>query len=114
MGLLPDLTLLPPAGYLDMVQLERHAALIGTDSGGVQKEAYFHGVRCVTLRDQTEWVEMIDLGWDRLAVPDKGNIVQAIGSPHVEADRKALPYGNGNAAARIASAIARVPGRMEQ
>jgi UDP-GlcNAc3NAcA epimerase len=58
--------LLDPQPYLAMQSLLRAAKLVMTDSGGVQKEAYFHGVRCVTLRDDTEWVETITAGWNRL------------------------------------------------
>jgi UDP-GlcNAc3NAcA epimerase len=63
---LDGVTLVEPLGYLDMTQLVHHAAAVFTDSGGLQKEAYFHRVPCVTLRDQTEWVETIEAGWNRL------------------------------------------------
>lgn len=99
------LTLLPPVGYLDMVMLERAAAVIATDSGGVQKEAYFHGVPCVTLRDETEWTELIDLGWNRLAAPGSADIEQALQTAGRQKMGKGRPYGDGNASARIASAL---------
>ncbi len=77
-GLLDGLTVIPPASFLDMVRLEKSAALILTDSGGVQKEAYFHGVPCVTLRDETEWVETVEQGWNILAGADTEAILDAV------------------------------------
>ena len=99
----PGVKLLEPVGYLDMVRLEKFAALIVTDSGGVQKEAFFHGVPCVTLRDETEWTELIDSGWNRLASPRNGgslgrDVLAALGS-HGQAIQ---PYGDGTASLRIA------------
>lgn len=90
---------LAPQGYRAMMALERHARIIITDSGGVQKEAYFHGVPCVTLRAETEWVELIDAGWNRLAPPQSVSMIaKAVASamelPPVE--RPAF-YGNGRA-----------------
>lgn len=98
---------IPPVGYLDMVVLESAAALIATDSGGVQKEAFFYRVPCVTLRDETEWVELVELGWNRLAspaAPDLADIIlRALGSKGTEA----APYGDGTASRTIAEILAR-------
>ncbi len=94
-----------PVGYLDMVALERHAALIATDSGGVQKEAYFHGVPCVTLRDETEWTELVDLGWNRLAPPTQVDIAAVIREAVGTSGQEGRPYGDGQAADHIARAL---------
>jgi UDP-GlcNAc3NAcA epimerase len=102
----PQLRLLDPVGYLDMVQLEKHAAVIATDSGGVQKEAFFYQVPCVTLRDETEWVELVEAGWNRLVPPQSSVAVAnaikvAIGSK----GKPIQPYGKGDAAQRIVNIL---------
>jgi UDP-GlcNAc3NAcA epimerase len=95
-----------PVGYLDMVQLEKYAALIATDSGGVQKEAFFYQVPCVTLRDETEWDELVEAGWNRLAPPvNVGSIVKSVHSALGSVGKDLKLYGNGDGAVRIVSAL---------
>lgn len=103
LGRLADKVLLTePLGYMEMVQLEHSAAVIATDSGGVQKEAYFHRVPCVTLRNETEWVELVSAGWNRLAPPiDVGQLVEAIMLAHGSLGKDIDPYGDGHASERI-------------
>ena len=105
-ALAQHVTLIEPVGYLDMVQLEKFAALIATDSGGVQKEAFFYQVPCVTLRDETEWVELVEAGWNRLAPPISAQTVQlAIQDALGIRGQEVRPYGAGDAAGLIGSVL---------
>jgi len=73
------------------------------------KTDYFHGVPCVTLRDETEWSELVDLGWNRLAPPTRADIASEIRAALGTTGRDGRPYGYGNAAEQIARAIGSVP-----
>jgi UDP-GlcNAc3NAcA epimerase len=92
--------MIDPVGYFEMIALERHARAVLTDSGGVQKEAYWLGVPCITLRDETEWVETIDAGWNVLAGADTARIVDAAARLSPPASHPAL-YGDGTAVQAI-------------
>ena len=111
-GLLAEIAssvqLIDPVGYLDMVMLEKNARLIATDSGGIQKEAYFYRVPCVILRDQTEWVELLDLGWTVLCPPTSTETIMRNMLAHLDIDgeEKASLFGDGMAAATIVQYLA--------
>ncbi|MFA7072199.1 MAG: UDP-N-acetylglucosamine 2-epimerase (non-hydrolyzing), partial [Methanoculleus sp.] len=93
-----------PLGYLDMLHLMAHAAKILTDSGGVQKEAYMLGVPCITLRENTEWVETVEAGWNVLVGAGREEIVSMIHEFAPAGDQPPL-FGDGRAAAGIAKII---------
>jgi len=93
-----------PVGYLDMTMLERSARMILTDSGGIQKEAYWLGVPCLTLRRETEWVETVEAGWNKVVGTDGEAIVSAVRRFRPPEARPAL-YGDRGASSRIAALL---------
>lgn len=97
-----------PIGFLDMICAEKNSKLIITDSGGIQKEAYFHKKPCVTLREETEWIELVISGWNKLAGVEKNNIVSSV-SQMIDINVASLIdydfYGKGDAGKIIISAL---------
>ena len=90
-----------------MLVLEKNASLILTDSGGVQKEAFFYNVPCVTMRDETEWVETVKLGFNIISGADSNRIIDAVMkfSNNFPEPVSSSPYGDANAAEKIVRAI---------
>jgi UDP-N-acetylglucosamine 2-epimerase (non-hydrolysing)/UDP-GlcNAc3NAcA epimerase len=104
----PNARLLRPLGYLDFTALASQARVIATDSGGLQKEAYWHGVPCVTLRDTTEWTDTVAVKANVLVDNDPDAIAAAVASAHMP-DKRPQLYGDGHASERIAEVLASLP-----
>lgn len=93
-----------PIGYLDMISLESNASKIVTDSGGVQKEAYFMDKPCITMRDETEWVETVNVGWNIIVGTDKEKILNAINNFEAPKDKPDI-FGDGHASEKILESL---------
>jgi UDP-GlcNAc3NAcA epimerase len=105
LSLPPQIKTIEPVGYLEMVALLHHAQRVVTDSGGLQKEAYWAAKPCLTLRDETEWTETVKAGWNILAGADTQMIQQSLSSFSKPSEHPAL-YGEPGASVRIASIMA--------
>ena len=103
-----NLLVVGPVSYFEMLALEKHAKVIITDSGGVQKEGYFWGTPCIIPRNETEWVELVDIGFNVLVGANKDNILEAVNSIMNRNSCKDVPrdlYGSGNASEKIVNII---------
>lgn len=103
-----NLTILPPQNFIEFISLEKYAETILTDSGGVQKEAYFFGVPCITMRDETEWVETVEQGWNVLVGADKERILAAIETAGPGPTRS-IDYGDDRVSKRIVECLENHP-----
>jgi UDP-N-acetylglucosamine 2-epimerase len=106
-----NVRVIEPVSYLNMLMLEKNARIILTDSGGVQKEAYWCGVPCITMRDETEWVELVEFGCNRVVGVETAAIIKAVAD--IESEGATLPenrpndlYGDGRSAEKIADILA--------
>lgn len=107
----PHVRLTEPLSYLELASLTSQARVIVTDSGGLQKEAYWYGVPCVTLRSSTEWVDTVGVGANVLVDDDPDTLVAAVANAQIPTKRPVL-YGDGHASERIAQVLlATMPGR---
>lgn len=95
-----NIKIIEPVGYLDMIALEKSAEKIVTDSGGVQKEAFFMKKPCITMRDETEWVETVENGWNVIVGTDKNKILENILNFYPNKEQK-MVFGDGKAAEKI-------------
>ncbi|MFO8108937.1 MAG: UDP-N-acetylglucosamine 2-epimerase (non-hydrolyzing) [Thermoplasmata archaeon] len=93
--------LVDPVSYLDFVKLLDMAKIVATDSGGIQKEAFSLDTPCITLRDETEWVETVRCGWNILVGANTGKITDALNTEWILTEKKPIPYGDGNASKKI-------------
>lgn len=101
-----EIDIIEPVGYLDFVRLLDGATCVATDSGGVQKEAFFLETPVITLREETEWIETLENGWNRLVGKDTGRITELIDS-EIETGERTNPYGDGNAAGKVEGILTR-------
>jgi UDP-GlcNAc3NAcA epimerase len=101
-----NIKMIEPVGYLDMLMLEQQARMILTDSGGMQKEAYFFGVPCVTLRPETEWVETVLAGWNVIAGASRERILRAVTEQSWPQTAPPRVFGDGQAAEKIVAQLA--------
>jgi UDP-N-acetylglucosamine 2-epimerase len=105
-GLPANVLVLEPLGYLDMAALVSQARVVVTDSGGLQKEAYWYAVPCVTARPSTEWLDTVEVGANVLVDDDPDLLAAAVAAARMPAERPDL-YGDGHAAERVAASLAR-------
>jgi UDP-GlcNAc3NAcA epimerase len=123
-SLAKSLQIIEPVSYLEMLALEKHGTLICTDSGGLQKEAYFLRTPCITMRDQTEWVETVELGWNKIVGADREQILSAVEQIQEQSHHAANEspfegkvkqrsdcYGDGNAAQQIINCLRFIHGQ---
>ena len=104
---LSGVSVIEPVSYLEMVVLEKNAEVIVTDSGGVQKEAFFYRVPCITIREETEWVETVNAGWNILAGSESSRMIDAVDQLIQRVKLNISPYGHGDAAVQILNVLLR-------